>query len=241
RLLPPAKPPDWREGCQQCQPSWWEDFWHWRLAELHGGSGRQINPPTGMEWEWGNSRNYTDWYQASAEFVQDLVRPYADPTLGPVLHVGCGDAPVPEHLHAAGFPSSEHIDIAPEVIARMRDTYPAEQWPGFSFQVRDFLTQGAPPPKGRFCAVLDKAGIWDWLQEEAPHMLPHLLELVQQALVPSDGVYIIATKLGPPELAALLGHLTRLGGPEHVGFHAPRSLWEGWDICWYTHRSQNHC
>eukprot|EP00913_Durusdinium_trenchii_P015804 g14852.t1 len=110
-----------------------------------------------QEWEWGNSRNYTDWYQASAEFVQDLVRPYADPTLGPVLHVGCGDAPVPEHLHAAGFPSSEHIDIAPEVIARMRDTYPAEQWPGFSFQVRDFLTQGAPPPKGRFCAVLDKA------------------------------------------------------------------------------------
>lgn len=34
--------------------------------------------------------------------MQDLVRPYADPTLGPVLHVGCGDAPVPEHLHAAG-------------------------------------------------------------------------------------------------------------------------------------------
>ena len=32
-----------------------------------------------------------------------LVRPYADPSLGPVLHVGCGDAPVPEHLHRAGW------------------------------------------------------------------------------------------------------------------------------------------
>jgi hypothetical protein len=41
-------------------------------------------------------------YQASEEFVQDLVRPYADPSLGPVLQLGCGDAPVPEHLHRAG-------------------------------------------------------------------------------------------------------------------------------------------
>ena len=31
---------------------------------------------------------------------------------------------------------------------------------------------------------LDEAGIWDWLQEEAPQMLPHLLRLVRQALVP---------------------------------------------------------
>ena len=31
------------------------------------------------------------------------MRPYADPSLGPVLHIGCGDAPVPEQLQRAGF------------------------------------------------------------------------------------------------------------------------------------------
>ena len=30
-----------------------------------------------------------------------------------------------------------------------------------------------------------KAGIWDWLQEEAPQMLPSLLALVRQALPPA--------------------------------------------------------
>lgn len=43
-------------------------------------------------------------------------------------------------------------------LGRTRDrTVFASPLRGFSFQVRDFLTQGAPPPKGRFCAVLDKA------------------------------------------------------------------------------------
>lgn len=41
-------------------------------------------------------------YQASAQFIQELLRPYADPSLGPVLQLGCGDAPVPEQLQLAG-------------------------------------------------------------------------------------------------------------------------------------------
>lgn len=223
RLLP-APQPDWRQGCQQCQPSWWQDFWHWRFQQLaaHGGDPRDA-PPPGMQWEWGaqSDANDTDWYQASEEFVQDLVRPYADPSLGPVLQLGCGDAPVPEHLHRAGFPLSEHLDIVPEVIQRMRQKYPVEQWPGFTFLVRDFLSQGAPRPLGRFCAVLDKAGIWDWLQEEAPQMLPSLLALVRQALppAPEEGVYIIATKLSPPALAETLAEA---GG--NLGFHVEKSL-----------------
>lgn len=40
-----------------------------------------------------------------------------------------------------------------------------------------------------------KAGIWDWLQEEAPQMLPSLLALVRQALPPA------------PEAAVFLGQV----------------------------------
>eukprot|EP00434_Breviolum_minutum_P022573 symbB.v1.2.019918.t1/scaffold1650.1/size135921/7 len=206
RLLA-TQPADWRQDCQQCQKTWWQDFWRWRYLELSEKvADGSHEPPPGMQWEWGGARNDTDWYQASEEFVQELVRPYADPSLGPVLHVGCGDAPVPEHLHRAGFPVSVHLDVAKEVIDVMKRKYPAEEWPGFTFLVRDFLGQGAPAPLGGFCAVLDKAGIWDWLQEEAPQMLPMLLRLVRQALPPppAEGVYILATKLSPVALAHTL-------------------------------------
>lgn len=50
--------------------------------------------------------------------------------MGPVLHVGCGDAPVPEQLQRAGFERSEHIDVEPQVIQVMLKRYPLEQWPG---------------------------------------------------------------------------------------------------------------
>ena len=33
-------------------------------------------------------------------------------------------------VQRGGFPLSEHLDIVPEVIQRMRQKYPAEQWPG---------------------------------------------------------------------------------------------------------------
>ena len=119
----PSGPP-----CRQCKAEWWQDFWQWRLQELEG-QGRS-EPPRGMQWEWGDSANNTDWYQSSAEFVDELVRPFADPGLGPVLHLGCGDAPVPELLLRAGFPNSMHIDIAPQVIEVMRRRYPVKEFPG---------------------------------------------------------------------------------------------------------------
>ena len=39
---------------------------------------------------------------------------------------------------------------------------------GFKFLVRDFLEQGAPPPLGRFCAVLDKATIRPFWMPKPP-------------------------------------------------------------------------
>jgi len=33
-------------------------------------------------------------------------------------------------VQRGGFPLSEHLDIVPEVIQRMRQKYPVEQWPG---------------------------------------------------------------------------------------------------------------
>jgi len=126
--------------CRQCKAEWWQDFWQWRLKELQG---QPSDPPAGMQWEWGNSMNNTDWYQSSEEFVDELVRPYADPGLGPVLHLGCGDAPVPELLLRAGFAASTHIDVASQVIEVMRSRYPAKDWPGLDFQLRDFLKSGA--------------------------------------------------------------------------------------------------
>lgn len=221
KLIPLAMPADnWRQGCRQCQRGWWHEFWEWRLAGSQGRSHAESqDPPEGMEWEWSSTSNNTDWYGASAEIVDAVVRTYADPGLGPVLQIGCGDSPIPELLVRAGFNRSEHLDIIPEVVKTMQQRYPASEWPGLSFKVRDFLERGAPPPLGRFSAVLDKAGIWDWLSEEAPHALPRLVEAVRLALVPppQQGVYIIGTKQTPAELSQTLAKAFQDGGcPFHV-------------------------
>merc|ERR1712054_398725 len=109
--------------------------------------------------------------------------------------------------HKAGFTNAEHIDIEPRVVGAMRKRYPADRWPGVSFEVRDFLASsasggGPPPPLNRFAAVVDKAGIWDWLVEEKPSLVPRLLSTVADALVqaPQPGAYVIATKQTPSEL-----------------------------------------
>jgi len=216
---------NWRRGCRQCRHEWWDDFWHWRLKGITakgGGSadaGLPHEPPPGMEWEWGNSVNDTDWFGASPELVNSVVKVFADPALGPVLQIGCGDSPLPELLHQAGFNVSEHLDVAPEVITAMRTRHPVKERPGMHFQVRDFLSSGAPPPAHRFGAVIDKAGIWDWLQEEAPHALPRLLSNVRRALVQGSGqgaeqqgVYIIATKQTPSDLSQSLSKAAVSGG-----------------------------
>lgn len=71
-------------------------------------------------------------------------------------------------------------------------------------------------PFGSFWPPI-QAGIWDWLQEEAPQLLPRLLQRVDEALAESpEAVYIIATKLTPPQLSELLGRLPQLA------FHVPR-------------------
>ena len=81
-LLPPATATDGQGAvaaastCRQCKAEWWQDFWQWRLKELQG---QPSDPPPGMQWEWGSSVNNTDWYESSAEFVDELVRPYARP------------------------------------------------------------------------------------------------------------------------------------------------------------------
>lgn len=190
------------------------------MSEVH-------RPPPGMEWEWGDRINDTDWFGASPELVNSVVKVYADPKLGPVLQVGCGDAPVPELLIEAGFPKVENIDIAPQVISMMRQKYPAKDWPGLTFKVRDFLEDpefggGAPTPHHRFSAVIDKAGIWDWLQDEAPKNLPRLLAAAHQALVepPKQGTYIIVTKQTPRELSDTL----RLAGPVGTKFAVEASV-----------------
>merc|ERR1712130_1022433 len=77
-------------------------------------------------------------------------------------------------------------------------------WPGMRFELRDFLAPassggGPPPPAHRFAAVIDKAGIWDWLGHENPPALPRLLEAVREALS-EQGLYVISTKQTPREL-----------------------------------------
>merc|ERR1712151_54325 len=80
-----------------------------------------------------------------------------------------------------------------------------------NFSVRDFLAPadvggGPPPPLHRFAAVIDKAGIWDWLQDEAMELLPLLLSTVRNALLdgPQKGLYIIVTKQNPAQLSKTL-------------------------------------
>jgi len=174
-------------------------------------SERPATAPGGMEWEWDATTNHTDWFGVSAELVDTVVATYVDPALGPVLHVGCGDSPMPELLYRAGFHAVEHIDIVPQVVSTMKARYPSDLWPGMNFSVRDFLGAtahggGPPPPLNRFAAVIDKAGIWDWLQDEASEHLPRLLESVREALMiqPQRGVYIIVTKQSPFQLSETL-------------------------------------
>jgi len=197
-------------GCRQCQQKWWDEFWRWRFESTAAGPKGEAAPP-GMEWEWSGETNHTDWFGVSAELVDLIVSTHADPSLGPLLHVGCGDSPLPELLYKAGFRTSEHIDIAPQVVSTMQKRYPQADWPGMSFAVRDFLAPaeiggGPPPPLHRFAAVVDKAGIWDWLQDEASEHLPKLLASVREALLagPTKGVYIIVTKQTPIQLSETL-------------------------------------
>lgn len=207
----PVAPPS---DCRQCNPGWWHSFWLWRFAELARDASNRSAPPAGMEWEWSNSGDSTDWFNASAEMVGAVVAVHVDPNVGPLLHIGCGDSPMPSLLHGAGFHYTEHLDISSDVISKLRERYPASKWPGMRFEVRDFLGNpnaggGAPPPAHRFSAVIDKAGIWDWLQEEAEVLLPGLLAAVRRALVeaPVRGKYIIATKQTPIELSDTLARI----------------------------------
>jgi len=200
-----------QSGCKQCQQKWWDDFWQWRFESVGMDPEKVQKAPEGMEWEWSVEANHTDWFGVSAEFVDSVVSTYADPSLGPLLHVGCGDSPLPELLYRAGFRASEHIDIAPQVVSTMQQRYPQTEWPGMSFEVRDFLAPadiggGPPPPLHRFAAVVDKAGLWDWLQDEAMEHLPKLLTSVREALLagPTKGVYIIVTKQTPVQLSETL-------------------------------------
>jgi len=202
--------------CKQCQPGWWETFWHWRLEGIanRGPSAHSQAPPEGMEWEWDHNGSDTDWFGVSPEFVEKVVSEWADPKQGPILHVGCGDSPMPGLLYKAGFHEAEHIDIAPQVIEAMQKKYPEATWPGMHFAVRDFLEPGAnggpPPPLNRFAAVIDKAGIWDWLQDEAMQYVPLLLAKVRSALLLEEtrkGVYIIVTKQNPAQLSDTLARI----------------------------------
>lgn len=226
QAVPPAPYGEaWRRGCQQCTREWWKDFWRWRLEGIKNGSvvGEHAHraghaPPPGMEWEWGGATNDTDWFGASAELVNEVVLPHTDPSLGPILQIGCGDSPLPGLLHKAGLTASEHIDVAPQVVEAMRKRYPADEWPGLHFEVRDFMANakkggGAPPPAHRFAAVIDKAGIWDWLQDEKAEALPQLLAAVHDALVPPPqrGVYVVATKQSPGLLSETLAKAARSG------------------------------
>lgn len=202
-IVMPGPSESWRENCRQCNKEWWTDFWRWRLETEDRSSGELLErvPPRGMEWEWAASGKDTDWWGASAELVDSVLLPNVEPGRGPVLHIGCGDSPMPEALHRSGF-RAENVDVAPQVVSTLRARYPAADWPGLLFEVRDFLAAGAPRPAHRFAAVVDKAGIWDWLVEEAPHLLPRLLAAVREALVVESpgGVYVVATKQMPLEL-----------------------------------------
>lgn len=207
----------WRWNCRQCKKEWWQDFWRWRLEATSGSHAngsvelKHQPPPPGMDWNWGSSANETDWWVASAELVNEVVLPNVDSSLGPVLQIGCGDSPLASLLYKAGFTTSEHIDVEPRVIEAMRARYPSASWPGLHFEERDFLVSsseggGAPPPLHRFAAVVDKAGIWDWLVEEKLSLLPRLLSAVRESLVkaPRPGAYIVATKQTPSELQEVL-------------------------------------
>lgn len=199
----------WRWGCQQCKKEWWREFWRWRLELVTHANGTELKQqpkPPGMDWNWGSSTNDTDWWAASAELVNEVVLPHVDGSLGPVLQIGCGDSPLAALLYEAGFHTSEHIDIEPRVVEAMRKRYPEATWPGLRFEERDFLAGssaggGPPPPLNRFAAVVDKAGIWDWLLEEKPSLIPRLLAAVSDALVvaPQPGAYVVATKQSPSE------------------------------------------
>jgi len=213
-LRPSAPQQDAHAGCRQCKQEWWQEFWSWRLHGLQTRTAHLEQAPPGMEWEWADSENDTDWFGVSAELVDQVVAQFADAADGPVLHVGCGDSPMPELLYKAGFTSSVHIDIAPQIISLLRQRYPPAQWPGMEFVVRDFLAPaeaggGPPPPLHRFAAVIDKAGIWDWLQDEAPSELPRLMERVRDALRTGQrpGAYIIVTKQTPLELSDTLAQV----------------------------------
>eukprot|EP00927_Polykrikos_kofoidii_P019211 TRINITY_DN18958_c0_g2_i1.p1 TRINITY_DN18958_c0_g2~~TRINITY_DN18958_c0_g2_i1.p1 ORF type:complete len:329 (-),score=54.83 TRINITY_DN18958_c0_g2_i1:107-1093(-) len=215
RLAVPAQPhgESWRRGCRQCRAQWWHDFWKWRLEMMNSArAGDWVPPPPadGVEWEWGNAVNDTDWFNASGELVTSVIAPHV-PIGSAVLHIGCGDSPLPSLLHSAGYRPVENLDISPEVIELMRTRYPAADWPGLDFEVRDFMASptvggGAPPPAHRFAAVVDKAGIWDWLQDEKSSATTRLLESVRTALQlePEPGAYIIATKQTPHELQGTL-------------------------------------
>jgi len=222
----PSEP--WRQArCRQCRHEWWDDFWHWRFsiraARSNATARTEEQPPTGMVWEWGDAVNDTDWFGASAELVESVIKVHADPALGPVLQIGCGDSPLPALLHQAGFGLSEHLDIAPQVISGMRSRYPAAEWPGLQFHVRDFLANGARPPAHRFGLVIDKAGLWDWLQDEAPETLPHLLDRVHSALLPASQqpAYVLVTKQRPSQFSQTLVHIAAGAGSR---FHVEATL-----------------
>eukprot|EP00929_Paragymnodinium_shiwhaense_P003135 TRINITY_DN103553_c0_g1_i1.p1 TRINITY_DN103553_c0_g1~~TRINITY_DN103553_c0_g1_i1.p1 ORF type:complete len:306 (+),score=43.56 TRINITY_DN103553_c0_g1_i1:48-965(+) len=211
RWLIPAQPHNesWRKGCRQCRQDWWDEFWHWRLKELEDPA-EDSPPPEGHTWEWGNATVHTDWFNASSEVVDLAVKPYV-PAGEPVLQIGCGDSPIASLLYQAGFLHIENIDISPHIVNLMRKRYPEAEYPGMTFDVRDFLARasvggGPPPPLHRFAAVIDKAGIWDWLQDERHSALPRLMASVRDALIErradddEPGMYIITTKQTPRDL-----------------------------------------
>mmetsp|Transcript_98085 Transcript_98085/g.184441 ORF Transcript_98085/g.184441 Transcript_98085/m.184441 type:complete len:370 (-) Transcript_98085:81-1190(-) len=209
----------WRWNCRQCKQEWWRDFWRWRLeADSSGhnpGDLKPQPPPPGMDWEWGDARNDTDWWGASREIVDKVVRVHVDPSAGPVLQVGCGDSPLAALLHEAGYRKSENLDVAPQVIEAVQRRYPASEYPGMQFELRDFMGRGPPQPLHRFSAVIDKAGIWDWLQEEKPTAIQRLLSTVRDALIqtPKPGVYIVATKQTPSEFQETLSAAQQMRSP----------------------------
>lgn len=189
----------WKHGCKQCASSWWDNFWHWRLSP----EGLKEQPPYGMAWEWRKdatlSGNYTDWWGASMDLTK-LLMTKLDPN-GHILQIGCGDSPVVEFLYKSGFRNIHSVDISPQVVSLMQLRYPSKQWPGLSFESIDFLED--PKSQKDFSTVIDKAGIWDWLQEEKPSELERLLSNVRQALLPVPGEdsnrkrYVIMTKQSP--------------------------------------------
>merc|ERR1719387_2013944 len=97
--------------------------------------------------------NGTDWWGASGDLAK-IVMKQLQPS-DRILQVGCGDSPIAELLYHAGFHNIHSIDINAQVIAAMKLRYPPARWPGFSFEVRDFLDDSEIQPG--FTTVLDKA------------------------------------------------------------------------------------